>query len=334
MAGDWIKVKVTLHEETEVIGMSAILGLDQYGIVGRLIRVWSWADQHTTDGDALHVTPAFVDCLTSFDGFADAMQQVGWLDVVTSESTESLRIPNFDVHNGESAKKRAQTAKRNAKYRAGKRDGNGKRDAGRVTNASPREREEKEKNLPPPLSPSSDAESSEWKSVEDELFCLGMDLAAKAVNKAWDVGCSAADIRAVIAHYRKHSGSWGVGALYKRITDASVATLPPDRGWPSPDPRAIEKKRRKAESEQIDANHARLKERERAAESRRKEKDRLESIAGEKLDNMTQSDCETLLNGDAAHLKALRDGWQKHGNKNPLLRTILLKRIADQSEQA
>ncbi|MBM80691.1 MAG: hypothetical protein CMJ78_08870 [Planctomycetaceae bacterium] len=170
MAGDWIKVEVTLHEKTEVIGMSAILGLDQYGIVGRLLRVWSWADQHTTDGDAPHVTPAFVDRLTSFDGFANAMQQVGWLDVVTSESTVSLRIPNFDIHNGESAKKRAQAAKRNAKYRAGKRDGNGKRDAGSVTNASPREREKKKKRriflpLYPPQAMPSHRSGRKWRKI-------------------------------------------------------------------------------------------------------------------------------------------------------------------------
>lgn len=114
MAGDWIKVEQTLPDKPEVLAIAAILDLDPDAVVGKLVRVWIWADQHTTDGNARGVTRSFIDRCAAIPGFADAMVSVGWLLF----GDGCLMIPNFDHHNGETAKARALTGRRVASHRA------------------------------------------------------------------------------------------------------------------------------------------------------------------------------------------------------------------------
>ena len=130
MAGDWIKVEHVTPDKPEVVAIAAATGLDQDAVVGKLLRLWIWADQQSVDGDAMSVTNAFLDRLVFHSGFARALSNVGWLDGREGR----LSIPNFDRHNGQTAKKRAQTSKRMQTKR--------KRDAGSVTNASPEKRRE------------------------------------------------------------------------------------------------------------------------------------------------------------------------------------------------
>jgi len=145
MAGDWIKIEHATPDKPEVDTMANRLGIDPDAVVGKLIRLWIWADQQSIDGNALSVTDSFIDRRTFCAGFADALRQVGWLEGRDGR----LSIPNFDRHNGQSSKQRALTARRVANH---KRKGNDPS----VTSALPREekrREEKNKkedNPPPP----------------------------------------------------------------------------------------------------------------------------------------------------------------------------------------
>ena len=115
MAGDWIKMRNDLADDPAVIKIAARLNLDEFAVVGRLHRLWSWADRQTTDGNALGVTEAWIDRYTSTPGFTAALIAVGWLTL----SGDGITFPKFGRHNGESAKKRALTAKRVAKHKAG-----------------------------------------------------------------------------------------------------------------------------------------------------------------------------------------------------------------------
>jgi len=141
MAGDWIKVENVTPDKPEIFRISEVLDVDPDAVLGKLIRLWVWADQQTYTGDAASVTRALVDRIAGARGFADAMISSGWL-VSTSGG---LVFPNFDRHNGETAKQRALTAKRNQRYRAKKRDAAG------VTEASPEKR--REENKEPPVVP-------------------------------------------------------------------------------------------------------------------------------------------------------------------------------------
>lgn len=102
-----------MPDKPEVVMMAELLGVDQDAVVGKLIRLWIWVDQQTRDGNAISVTFAFLDRITYVTGFATAAQQVGWLTEVDGK----LEIPNFGRHNGQTAKKRAETNRRVAKSR-------------------------------------------------------------------------------------------------------------------------------------------------------------------------------------------------------------------------
>jgi len=165
MAGDWIKFEISTSEKPEVWAMAQALGIDADAVVGKLLRVWSWFDQQTPDGNASsvtsalptryhgvtsHVTKALLDRRVSVTGFCDAMISVGWM--VESEGVVSL--PNFERHNGKTAKTRALTAKRVASHKA---KSNASSVTSSVTSALPREekrREELNTPLPPKGEPS------------------------------------------------------------------------------------------------------------------------------------------------------------------------------------
>lgn len=115
MAGDWIKIDITTPDKPEIDKMASLLKLDHDSVVGKCVRVWIWADLQSVDGNALSVTETFLDRLTYCPGFASALRQVGWL----SGREGRLTIPNFDRHNGQTAKNRALTGKRVQKSRNG-----------------------------------------------------------------------------------------------------------------------------------------------------------------------------------------------------------------------
>lgn len=103
MAGEWIKVRIGLADDPAVVRMAAVLGINEDEVVGKLQRLWGWADQQTTDGCIEFIGPTWVDKFIGKEGFAAAMQSVHWLEF----SASGLQLPNFDRHNGKSAKRRA-----------------------------------------------------------------------------------------------------------------------------------------------------------------------------------------------------------------------------------
>ena len=116
----WIKIEHETPDKPEVIRMAEILDIDQDAVLGKLARLWIWADQQTIDGNALSVTEKFIDRHVHLVGFAEAMCKVMWLKSTFVCGKSVLCFPNFDRQNGDSAKNRALTAKRVAKSRNGR----------------------------------------------------------------------------------------------------------------------------------------------------------------------------------------------------------------------
>jgi hypothetical protein len=116
MAGDWIKMRHDLADDPAVIGIAAELGIDEFAVIGRLHRFWSWADRQSRDGHAVGVTKTWLDRYIQRDGFADAMVKYGWLEV----QNDGITIPKFDRHNGNPAKERVLAAERKRKQRSSK----------------------------------------------------------------------------------------------------------------------------------------------------------------------------------------------------------------------
>lgn len=137
MAGDWIKIESATPNKPEVDLIAEILGVSVNEVIGGLVRLWIWADQQTINGNAPSVTKNAIDRHSGVTGLADAMisDRVGWL--VETDSGGFL-FPNFDRHNGQTAKTRGLTAKRVAECK--KRSSN----APSVTSALPREEKRRE----------------------------------------------------------------------------------------------------------------------------------------------------------------------------------------------
>jgi uncharacterized phage protein (TIGR02220 family) len=113
MAGDWIKMRIALADDPAVISIAARLSVDEFEVVGMLHHLWGWADTQSRDGHAPGVTNVWIDRYVRHVGFAEAMVSVGWLKVDESGVT----FPNFERHNGESAKARALAAERKRNQR-------------------------------------------------------------------------------------------------------------------------------------------------------------------------------------------------------------------------
>lgn len=166
LAGEWLKFDKATPDKPEVFAIASQLDLDPDAVVGKLLRVWSWFDTHTADGNAPCVSPALLDRCAGVSGFVSAMQKAGWIVVENG----GCLLPNFDRHCGETAKQRGLQAKRSAGFRA--------RNASRVTSALPREekrREEQEQDQNKERSPTGSRLPQDWNpSPEGIAFAEGI----------------------------------------------------------------------------------------------------------------------------------------------------------------
>jgi hypothetical protein len=137
LAGDWLKMEVSLPEKPEVWQIAGILRIDPDAVVGKLLKVWRWFDAHTENGNAVGVTYALVDSISGVTGFGEAMALCSWLE----QDGSVLRLPRFGRHNGKTAKNRALTAKRVASH---KEKSNAEGNAPGVSDALPREEKRRE----------------------------------------------------------------------------------------------------------------------------------------------------------------------------------------------
>lgn len=159
MAGDWIKVQTNLRENPKVAMLAEELRIHEMHAMGLLVAFWSWADSQLVSRDAHGVTEKFIDRIVGTPGFASALRKIGWL----AGEYPDIILPNFEEHNGQTAKQRALTARRNLALRFRK---SATSDAGSVTTvtvgASPREEKRREEYIPPVVPPSGGtSESSE-----------------------------------------------------------------------------------------------------------------------------------------------------------------------------
>ena len=164
MSGEWIKIEITLPNKPEVIRIGRALGLSPEAVCGYLIRFWGWASSNSVDGFVTQLALRDIDMIVTLPGFADAIVAVGWLR--QEPDTDRLALPNFDRHNGESAKKRGLTAKRQERYR------NANSNAVVTQQPLPEKRRE-EKN----------------KSIEGTRASRGTRLQVEELPESWKVFC-------------------------------------------------------------------------------------------------------------------------------------------------
>lgn len=143
MAGYWIKFDTATPDKPEVWSIAERLQIDPDAVVGKLLRIWSWFDDHTENGNAPSVTKSLLDRRVGVTGFCDAMISAGWM----CEEGSGVTIPNFERHNGKTAKTRCLTANRVAKHKTATQKGNAPANAASVSDALPRAETETEENI-------------------------------------------------------------------------------------------------------------------------------------------------------------------------------------------
>jgi len=162
MAGNWIKFEKCTFDKPEVFAIAERLNIEPVAVVGRLLRIWSWFDEHTTDGNAVGVTISLLDWQAGVAGFAEAMMAVGWL----IKEDGNISLSHFDRHNGETAKKRALTAKRAAAFKSkSKASANAPTNATSVNSALPREDKRREEYIQ-----KEEGEEERGRAREEELL--------------------------------------------------------------------------------------------------------------------------------------------------------------------
>lgn len=175
MAGDWIKMRADLRTHPKVVRIASALHADRLKTVGGLHAVWCLFDEHSTDGSLEGYSPEVIDDLIGWPGFSAAMIAVEWLEV----SDGFAALPQFDEHNGKSAKRRAQEAQRKRLERAAEESGQpSASDADKKRSREEKRREEESKEER--ASPNGEGGKPPPELTRDELWSAGKSLLTEA----------------------------------------------------------------------------------------------------------------------------------------------------------
>ncbi len=112
----WIKVQTTLARSPRVRQLARALGCKRHAALGLAVDWFSWLDNQTEDGQTF-LLPEEMDDELGWKGAFTAFERIGW---VSLDEQGGVIANSFDKHNGASAKNRAETAKRVARYKDNK----------------------------------------------------------------------------------------------------------------------------------------------------------------------------------------------------------------------
>lgn len=133
---NWIKIVTSLPRSAKVMKLAAVLKCDRLKALGAAVDWFCWLDEQCADG-CTGLTPRQVDDVLGVKRLCDALVGVGWAEV---HGDGVVHAVDFDQHNGDTAKNRAQHAKRQEKYKMGRiSDADSVSDSS--ANASPRKRD-------------------------------------------------------------------------------------------------------------------------------------------------------------------------------------------------
>jgi len=249
----WIKLRTNLLSNPKVVRMAGALHVDRLSVIGGLWYVWKTFDQHSVDGVLDGYTLDTMDENLGWIGFCEAMVAVNWL-VCTDDR---LVMPDFDEHNGKSAKRRAQDAKSKREGREADDDATDdgetspKRPHGKTPNVGnlsasyadkkrTREREEKEKKKERAVFHSAAV-------TTPEAVCRALADAGIAGTNPTDAllvalvhaGASVAEFEAAVGKSRGKPAEWAyLLAVVKGRRDDSTAAARAVQQGPAPAPEA------------------------------------------------------------------------------------------------
>lgn len=121
---EWMPVREDLWTDPRILRMTDLLGADclpgtgcaltSDDVTSKFLRAQAWARAHTATGTIRGASARTLDLVLRCDGFARAMEAVGWLEV----GETYLRFPSWDTWNSQGAKARLYAARRQARKRS------------------------------------------------------------------------------------------------------------------------------------------------------------------------------------------------------------------------
>lgn len=116
MAGDWIPIQCSLPDSPKVARIASLVKIDADAVVGKLVRMWRWFGEHTTNG-VTHIGAEFIDdrvvlCIGFVAACAHPEVRYAIIDGA------KLTLPEWTKWNGSAAKTRLKDNRRRAKNRA------------------------------------------------------------------------------------------------------------------------------------------------------------------------------------------------------------------------
>ncbi len=241
MAGEWIKMRIDLASDPAVVRIRRATGLDADSVVGKLHRLWGWADVHTADGSAAGLDVDWVDETAGVPGFGAAMIAAGWLEA----DDAGIRFANFDKHNGQPAKVRALGKNRMKRVRC----------AVSATDASlEEEKRREEEELPAAPVATSEPPKRRTRSRPDAAISWTADAGWQGITEAdrqeWRLAYPACDLACELAratswlkanHTKAHKSNWRkfvVGWLSRSQDKGGTNRTPGVRPDEKPPPKA------------------------------------------------------------------------------------------------
>jgi hypothetical protein len=107
MAGEWIPIDCNLGTKPEVLEVAAATHEPIEVVVGRMVRLWSWAWHVTADG-TIRVPRSMLATVAGGDEtFWSAVERAGWL----VSTDDSITIPGWSERFGNAAKRRLLDAR-------------------------------------------------------------------------------------------------------------------------------------------------------------------------------------------------------------------------------
>jgi hypothetical protein len=107
MAGEWIPIDCNLGTKPEVLEVAAVTHEPIEVVVGRMVRLWSWAWHVTADG-IIRVPRSMLATVAGGDEtFWSAVERAGWL----ASTDDSITIPGWEERFGNAAKRRLLDAR-------------------------------------------------------------------------------------------------------------------------------------------------------------------------------------------------------------------------------
>lgn len=123
---DWIKINTSLPRSPKVRRLASLMGVDKHTALGLVLDWLCWVDSATADGctglsvDEINAEFACnANCVTPCNAqqllYCNALIEIGWAEL---DENGLVCVHNFEAHNGDNAKRRAQSAKRVAVKRS------------------------------------------------------------------------------------------------------------------------------------------------------------------------------------------------------------------------